>query len=79
MQSLAFHPVVTHAKVGQTITFTNNDTPPHNITPKSGPTFTASPTLSSGQSYQLKLTKAGTITYYCTIHPFMVGTIVVTP
>jgi plastocyanin len=77
MQNLAYAPSTINAKVGQTITFVNRDTPPHNVTHVSGPSFTASPTLSTGASFKLKLTKAGTISYFCSIHPFMKGTIVV--
>jgi plastocyanin len=79
MQNLAFSPGTLHAKVGQTITFTNNDSPPHNVTYVSGPKFTSSGTLNQGQTFKLTLTKAGTVSYYCSIHPFMKATIVVAP
>jgi plastocyanin len=79
MQNLAFQPTVIHAKVGQTIKWTNNDTAPHNVTPTGGPKFTASSTLNpGGGTFEAKMTAAGTITYVCTIHPFMKGTIIVT-
>jgi amicyanin len=79
MRGLAFQPAVIHAKVGQTVVWTNDDTPAHNVTYVSGPKFTSSPTIKPGQKFQLKLTQAGTIHYFCTIHPFMKGTIVVSP
>jgi plastocyanin len=79
MQNLSFNPKTIQAKVGETVTFTNQDTAPHNVTPVSGPPFSASATLTNGQTFKLKLTKAGTISYYCSIHPFMKGTIVVAP
>jgi plastocyanin len=78
MMSLAFSPDVVHAKVGQTIQWTNNDTPPHNVTYVSGPKFTSSKTMDPGATFQVKLTQAGTIHYFCSIHPFMKATIVVT-
>jgi amicyanin len=77
MKNLAFSPATIHAKVGQTIHWTNQDTPPHNVTYVSGPKFTSSSTLDTGATFSLKLTQAGTIHYYCTIHPFMRATIVV--
>lgn len=77
MQNVAFHPAAIHAKVGQSILFVNDDSPPHNVTWVSGPKFTSSPTMNPGAKFTLKLTQAGTIHYYCTIHPFMKGTIVV--
>jgi amicyanin len=79
MKNIAFSPDAVHAKVGQTVTWTNQDTPPHNVTYVSGPKFTSSSTMSPGATFSLKLTQAGTIHYVCTIHPQMTATIVVTP
>jgi amicyanin len=77
MKNLAFLPDAIHAKVGQTVQWTNADTPPHNVTYVSGPKFASSSTLQTGGKFSLKLTQAGTIHYVCTIHPFMKATIVV--
>ncbi len=78
MKSLAFNPKVVHAKVGQTVQWTNDDTPPHNVTYVSGPKFASSGTMNTGAKFQIKLTQAGTIQYFCSIHPFMKASIVVT-
>lgn len=78
MKNIAFSPVTVHAKVGQTVVWTNEDQVAHNVTPVGGPSFTASSTFGNGATFKLKLDKAGTITYRCTIHPGMNGTIVVT-
>jgi plastocyanin len=77
MKSLAFNPTSVTAKVGQTVEWTNDDGPPHNVTYVSGPKFTSSGTLNTGAKFSLKLTQAGTIHYFCSIHPFMKATIVV--
>jgi plastocyanin len=77
MKNLAFSPDTVHAKVGQTIKWTNDDSPPHNVTYVSGPKFTSSTTMNPGATFSLKLTQAGTIHYFCSIHPFMKATIVV--
>jgi plastocyanin len=79
MQNIAFVPATAHAKVGDTVKWTNKDSAPHNVTYVSGPSFTSSSTFTSGGSFSLKLTKAGTIQYRCTIHPGMNGTLVVAP
>ncbi|MGZ4627045.1 MAG: cupredoxin domain-containing protein [Kineosporiaceae bacterium] len=79
MQNIAFNPVTTHAKVGDTVTWTNNDQVGHNVTYVSGPSFASSQTFGNGGTFKLKLTKAGKISYRCTIHPGMNGTIVVAP
>jgi plastocyanin len=78
MKSLAFNPKLIHAKVGQTVQWTNDDTPPHNVTYVSGPKFTSSGTMNPGDKFQIKLTQAGTIQYFCSIHPFMKASIIVT-
>jgi plastocyanin len=77
MQNLAFVPVSIHAKVGQKIDWTNDDTAPHNVTYVSGPKFSSSGTLAKGGKFSITVSQAGTIHYFCSIHPFMKATIVV--
>ena len=80
MKSLAFNPTNTDAKVGQTVTWTNDDEAPHNVTYVSGPKFASSrPMMPIGAKFSLRLTEPGTIHYVCTIHPWMHATIVVSP
>ncbi len=77
VKDLAFSPKATQAKVGQTITWTNEDQVAHNVSYVSGPKFKSSGNLADGGTFSLKLTQAGVIHYVCTIHPFMTATIVV--
>ena len=78
MKSLDFNPNSVEAKVGETVTWTNDDEAPHNVTYISGPKFTSSrQKLMIGERFSLKLTQPGTIHYYCTIHPWMKATIFV--
>ncbi|MGI8863723.1 MAG: plastocyanin/azurin family copper-binding protein [Solirubrobacteraceae bacterium] len=77
IKNLAFSPASIKAKVGQTVQWTNQDTPAHNVVYVSGPKFASSATLSTGGQFKLKLTQPGTIHYICSIHPFMKATIVV--
>jgi plastocyanin len=77
MKNINFNPTRIYAKVGQTVTWTNRDDAPHNVTYVSGPTFASSTTFANGESWTLKLTKPGIIRYLCTIHPGMDGSIVV--
>ena len=78
MKSLEFYPITIHGKVGQTVTWTNEDSSPHNVTYVSGPRFRSSPRiLKPGAKFSIKLTAPGTIHYYCTIHPWMRARIVV--
>jgi plastocyanin len=50
----------------------------HRIASDNG-AFNMSPPLTSGATYSVTFTAAGTYTYHCAIHPNMVGTIVVAP
>ena len=77
MKNIQFAPKSVTAKVGQTIKWTNDDSVDHNVTAKSGATFKSS-TFGQGRPTRTRLTKAGTISYVCTIHPGMAGTIIVT-
>jgi amicyanin len=78
MVSLDFAPTVVHVTVGQTVTWTNKDSSPHNVTYVSGPSFSSSPPrMNRGTSFSVRLTEPGTIHYYCSIHPWMKATIVV--
>ncbi len=78
MKNVAFNPSSVSAKVGDTVKWVNDDQPPHNVTYVSGPKFTSSGTLNTGDTFSVKLTAPGTIHYVCTIHPFMKATITVT-
>lgn len=80
MKSLDFNPISVHARVGQTVVWTNDDEAAHNVTYVSGPRFTSSrPMLRLGAKFSLRLTEPGTIHYYCSLHPWMKSTIVVSP
>jgi plastocyanin len=76
MQNISFNPGTVTVKVGQKITWVNEDSVPHNVTAKSGAKI-ASATFAKGGTFSFTPTKAGTIQYVCTIHPGMNGTIVV--
>jgi amicyanin len=80
MKSLAFNPSVVRATAGQRVVWINRDSAPHNVIYVSGPRFRSSrPVLKPGKRFSIKLTQPGTISYFCSIHPFMRGTIVVSP
>ncbi len=77
IQNFAFSPVAVTVRAGTTVTWTNKDGEPHTVTERNK--AFASPVLSSGQSYSHTFTTPGSYSYLCTIHPFMVATVVVTP
>jgi plastocyanin len=77
MKDIKFVPHDATVKVGQKITWTNDDTAAHNVTAEDGADF-KSDTLNNGDTFDYTPTAAGTIDYVCTIHPGQDGTITVT-
>ena len=76
MQNIAFDPKSVTVKVGQKITWTNDDTTDHNVTADSGADF-KSDAHGQGSTFEFTPDKAGTIAYECTLHPGMKATITV--
>jgi plastocyanin len=74
MANLAFNPASITASVGDTITWTNNDSAQHTATVTSDPTCTTE-TLSNGASGGIVFNTAGSYEFFCKIHPTMKGTI----
>lgn len=77
MKNVMFLPQDVKAKVGQKITWTNNDSFAHTVTARSGAKFDSGD-VNGGATYSFTPTKAGKIAYVCTIHPGQDGTITVT-
>ena len=73
-----FVPANLTVKVGRTVTWVNKDTVTHTVTSE-GSTLFDSGFMPTGATFQFTFTTPGTVPYFCTIHPFMKGTIVVTP
>ena len=72
-----FDPETVTVPVGTTVTWTNKDEIPHTVASTDN-SFKGSGGLDTGDSYSYTFTKPGTYSYYCTLHPFMKGTVVVT-
>jgi plastocyanin len=77
MQNIQFSPKATTVKVGDKVTWTNDDNTDHNVTAQSGADF-KSKDFGNGATFSFTADKAGTIKYVCTIHPGMTGTLTVT-
>jgi plastocyanin len=75
IQNFAFSPATVNVKQGTTVTWTNQDQAPHDVT---GPGF-SSPMLDTGVTFSHTFSTPGTFPYVCTIHPSMKGTVTVTP
>ena len=72
-----FGPEKISVKAGQTITWTNIDDSPHQVTVQ-GATTQRTPVVLKGQSTALQFNDEGTYGYICGLHPGMKGEIVVT-
>ena len=77
MKDLKFHPASARVTVGQKVTWTNDESIPHDVKATSGADF-KSETFGKGGTFSFTPTKAGTIKYVCTIHPGMTATLTVT-
>jgi plastocyanin len=76
IRNFHFMPAEITVPAGAEVTWTNTDEEPH-IVVSTGNQFPSSPALDTGDHYQATFAKPGTYTYFCSIHPQMVGTIVV--
>jgi plastocyanin len=76
IRNFAFSPKVLNVRAGTRVEWTNLDEEPHTVT-SAGGQFPSSAALDTGDRYAITFSKPGTYPYYCTIHPMMVGTVVV--
>ncbi|HEV8386696.1 MAG TPA: cupredoxin family copper-binding protein [Nitrososphaera sp.] len=74
--SNSFSPNPVEVKVGETVTWINDDSGRHTVTSKDC-TFDSG-VMGKGQSFSFTFDEAGQYPYYCEPHPNMVGTVVVT-
>jgi plastocyanin len=76
MKDIKFNPSTVNVKVGDTVTWTNDDSVGHDVTGdgfKSG----SAGDIQGGATFKHKFDKAGTFKYRCTVHPGMEGEVVV--
>lgn len=73
IDNYAFNPATITINKGETVTWTNQDAVQHQISGGGidGPLF------GNRQTYSYTFATAGTFAYYCGVHPFMKGTVVV--
>jgi plastocyanin len=82
MESIQFAPADVTVSAGDTITFINNESIPHDVHKSSGPgkDFASGPSggMQEGDTFELTLDEAGKYEYVCDVHaPGMAGTITV--
>ena len=76
-----FEPYALEVQRGQTVSWKNLDEQGHTVasgTPSGGEDGTfLSPVVGEGQTYEHTFEDAGTFDYFCTLHPWMLGTVTV--
>ena len=74
--NFAFNPGVMTVPVGTAVTWTNDDDDAHSVA-ADNKAFRSKP-LDSGDSFTFTFTTPGVYAYHCSLHPQMVGKVVVT-
>jgi plastocyanin len=77
IDNFAFAPATLTVTAGTTVTWKNDDDSPHRIGDKNG-TF-KSAALDTDDTFSHTFAAPGEYPYICTIHPYMVGKVVVKP
>lgn len=80
LTNIAYQPNPAQIRVGDTITWTNNDLEPHSVT--SGENAQADGRFDSGimaptRTFEQTFTQLGQYPYFCILHPNMIGTVIV--
>ena len=75
IDNFVFGPQAITVPVGTTVTWTNSDDIPHTAVSTDG--VFKSKVMDTDEKFSYTFTKAGTYTYYCSVHPKMTGQVVV--
>lgn len=75
IMNFAFAPANVVVSPGTKLIWTNEESDPHTVT--STRNIWASDALDTGDHFTRVFSKTGTFTYYCSVHPFMHGTVTV--
>lgn len=75
--NFTFDPPTLTVKAGTTVTWINADDIPHLVSEKDGKFHSSA--LDTNDKFSQTFSTAGTVEYFCAIHPHMTGRIVVTP
>jgi plastocyanin len=76
IRNFTFEPGTITVKTGARITVSNRDSTAHTATSDDGSSFDTR-SIDPGSSSTITLNRTGRVTYHCSIHPFMHGTIIV--
>jgi plastocyanin len=77
IQNFKYTPATVTIRAGQSVRFVNKDDEAHTATAR-GNVFDSGG-LDTGDSKTVRFTKPGKYSYFCTLHPYMTGTVIVVP
>ena len=77
--SMSYDPSPANVRVGQTVAWHNADNLPHTSSQVGSGGFDTGTIAGGATSPPLRITAAGSLAYFCRIHPSMVATLNVTP
>jgi plastocyanin len=76
ISNFSFQPALLEVTTGTRVTWTNHDSTPHTVT-STDKRFDSSSGLDTNDQYSYVFDKPGTYEYFCSLHPMMVGKVVV--
>ena len=77
IENFKYKPASVTIRAGQSVRFVNRDDEAHTATGRAN-TFDSGG-LDTGDSWTIRFTKPGKYPYFCTLHPYMTGTVIVVP
>ena len=77
IDNFSFGPGALTVSVGSTVTWTNRDDIPHTVVSSDDPKVFKSKVLDTDEKFSFKFDKAGTYSYFCSVHPKMTGKVIV--
>jgi len=77
IDNFSFSPANLTITAGTTVTSINRDDIPHTVASSKDPRAFKSKALDTDDRFSFTFTKAGTYSYFCSIHPKMTGRVVV--
>ena len=77
IDNFSFSPATLAVAAGTTVTWINRDDIPHTVVSSDDPRVFKSKALDTDDRFSFTFTKAGTYSYFCSVHPKMTGRVVV--
>jgi amicyanin len=77
IDNFSFSPNELTIPAGTTVTWTNRDDIPHTVVSSDDPKAFKSKVMDTDDKFSFTFSKPGTFPYFCSVHPKMVGKVVV--